>query len=613
MISWIRFDKIFSFIVLVGLGLGTGLLIGSMDAESSPASAGNGAPTTAVAAEPTVWTCSMHPQVQMPKAGQCPLCGMDLIPLESGPGGDDQPRRLEMTESSRALAEIASTPVVRRQPEMVISMVGKVAFDETRQAHITSWVNGRIDRMYVDYTGIAVKKGDHLVSIYSPQLVTAQKEFTQAMKVVEKLGSTASEFMRESGRSTVVAAEEKLRLLGLTPAQIDSFKNSGTVQDHVTTYAPIAGVVVDKSVQEGMYVKEGTRVYSIVDLTHVWILLDAYEMDLSWLRYGQRVTFEAQAFPGRMFEGRISFIQPTLDEATRTIKVRVNANNPDGTLKPGMFVRGKVKGMMASAGQVMDPSLEGKWISPMHPEVVRDQPGPCPVCGMALVSAESLGFVPGAPDEAPLVIPATAPLITGNRSVVYVEVPGMDNPTYEGRTVTLGARAGDFYIVVSGVAEGERVVTSGNFKIDSALQIQAHPSMMTPASPDHPGHTDTDHSDGSNPMAGSHHGPAVDSPGTAEPKAGSHHAPAVDSPGTADPMAGSHHGLKGDDPGQTPTSPSVIDLRRSPLERRQASDSGSPDSQPGATIALASPPPANTSADAGSDHSGSHSTEGGDQ
>jgi Cu(I)/Ag(I) efflux system membrane fusion protein len=171
-----------------------------------------------------------------------------------------------------------------------------------------------------------------------------------------------------------------------------------------------------------------------------------------------------------------------LDPETRTVKVRVNVPNPDGRLKPGMFVRAVVSSRIAAGGKVMDADLAGKWISPMHPEIVKNEPGTCDVCGMPLVRTESLGYVRVDPEKAdkPLVIPASAPLVTGTRAVVYVEIPGTDRPTYEGREVVLGPRAGDYYLVRAGLSEGQIVVTRGNFKIDSALQISARPSMMSP-------------------------------------------------------------------------------------------------------------------------------------
>jgi len=250
----------------------------------------------------------------------------------------------------------------------------------------------------------------------------------------------------------------------------------------VTIYAPIGGTVIERNGTEGMYVMTGEMIYRIADLSKVWVKLEAYEADLAWLHYGQTVTFTAEAYPGETFEGKISFIDPLLDPVTRTVRLRVNVDNHDGRLKPEMFVRGVVHAQVATSGRVMDPGLAGKWISPMHPEIVKDGPGACDICGMPLVRAEELGYVPAEakPEDMPLVIPASAPLITGKRAVVYVEVPGAEKPTFEGREVVLGPRAGDFYMVESGLEEGEIVVTSGNFKIDSALQILAKPSMMNP-------------------------------------------------------------------------------------------------------------------------------------
>ncbi|MGB8225883.1 MAG: heavy metal-binding domain-containing protein, partial [Sedimentisphaerales bacterium] len=171
----------------------------------------------------------------------------------------------------------------------------------------------------------------------------------------------------------------------------------------------------------------------------------------------------------------------TLDPQTRTINLRVNVPNPDGKLKPEMFVRAVVRSKVAMGGNIMDPNMAGKWICPMHPSVVKDAPGQCDICGMNLVKTETLGYVSAQkPELAPLVIPATAPLVTGKRAVVYVRLPDPNKPSFEGREVVLGPRAGDYYIVKEGLAEGESVVTNGNFKIDADLQIQAKPSMMSP-------------------------------------------------------------------------------------------------------------------------------------
>jgi Cu(I)/Ag(I) efflux system membrane fusion protein len=341
-----------------------------------------------------------------------------------------------------------------------------------------------------------------MVSLYSPELLTAQQELLQALRTVEELSRSDVDIVRKTADQTVAAARDKLRLWGLTTEQIAEIEKRDKADDHITIYAPEGGIVVNKNAQEGMYVKTGTRIYTIADLSHLWVNLQAYESDLMWLRYGQDVEFTTEAYPGVVFNGVISFIHPVLDEATRTVKLRVNVQNRDGRLKPGMFVRGRAQASVATEGRVMDPGLAGKWIGPMHPGIVKDHPGNCDICGMPLVKAESLGYVGKQPTDAdkPLVIPTSAALITGKRAVVYVEVPDAEKPTFEGREIVLGPRAGDYYLVRRGLAEGEMVVTRGTFKLDAELQIQAKPSMMTPA--------------GGQPPGGHHHGKNAEKTGT---------------------------------------------------------------------------------------------------
>jgi Cu(I)/Ag(I) efflux system membrane fusion protein len=386
-----------------------------------------------------------------------------------------------MTETAKQLAKIQTTPVVRSFAEAEIRMVGKIQYDETRLAYITAWVPGRLDRLYADFTGVTVKKGDHMVYLYSPELLSTQEELLQAKEAVNNLRESSS-LLRRTAQTTLEAAREKLRLYGLTEQQIKEIEATGETTDHLTIYAPIGGVVVHKNALEGMYVKTGTRIYTIADLSTLWVLFDAYESDLPWLRYGQEVEFTSPSLPGETFRATITFIDPVLNEKTRTVKVRAVVDNSEGKLKPEMFVSGVVRAKLNAHGDVLDVDLAGKWIGPMHPEIISDEPDTCTICGMPLVPAESLGFVTQvSSDEAPLLIPASAPLITGTRAVVYVQVTSDTNETvFEGREVVLGPRAGDYYVVKSGLKEGELVVTNGAFKLDSELQIQAKPSMMSP-------------------------------------------------------------------------------------------------------------------------------------
>ncbi|MDE0839977.1 MAG: efflux RND transporter periplasmic adaptor subunit [Kiritimatiellae bacterium] len=427
------------------------------------------------------WTCSMHPQIKQPQEGKCPLCGMNLIPVMAS-GDADAPtslRELKLSAAAIALADVETSLVERRFVTIDVRMVGKVEFDETRLAYLTAWVPGRLDRLYVDYTGVSVKKGDHMVSIYSPELIAAQEELLQAIDAVEDLKDSGVGRTQERAMNTVEASRDKLKLWGLTEAQIRAIESRGTADDHLTIYSPISGTVIHKNAQEGSYVTTGTRIYAIADLSRVWVKLDAYESDLAWLHYGQELSFETESQPGRVFRGTIAFIDPVLDEKTRTVKVRVNVDNAEGDLKPGMFVRATAFARIARGGNALAPDLVGKWISPMHPEIVKDGPGTCDICGMDLVPAETLGHVIDANAQAPLVIPASAALITGKRAVVYVRSQD-DERVFEGREIVLGPRAGKYYLVQRGLREGEHVVTRGAFKLDAELQLNAKPSMMTP-------------------------------------------------------------------------------------------------------------------------------------
>ena len=409
----------------------------------------------------------MHPQIRQSSPGSCPICGMHLVGVKVGVGVGDGPHRLSMNASSRALAEIQTTAVLRDFPEASVRMVGKLAYDETRVKSLTARFPARIDELYVNFVGIRVERGEHLAKVYSPALLMAQRELLTTYATDPESALTRS-------------VREKLRLWDLLPDQVDAIVASGVAVDHFILRSPIGGVVVSKKISEGDYVETGATLLRIVDLSELWLNLDAYESDLAWLRYGQRVTFTVEAFPGETFPGKIAFIEPEVNRKTRTVSVRVNVSNTDGRLKPGMFARGTVTARMAAGGRVHVPEIAGKWISPMHPEIVKDGPGQCDVCGMDLVPAEDLGYVDDAAENPPIVIPASAVLRTGKRAVVYLQRLDAERPTYEGREIVLGPRAGDFFVVHEGLEVGDRIVTKGAFKIDSALQIQAKPSMMNP-------------------------------------------------------------------------------------------------------------------------------------
>jgi membrane fusion protein, copper/silver efflux system len=399
-------------------------------------------PFSTLASEPehdhtteTVWTCSMHPQIQLPESGQCPICFMDLIEVVKESDKNRQSlRQISFDRRARKLAEVEVHPVTRGHAATEVHMVGKIDYDETRVGTITSWVNGRIDKLFVDYTGSQVRRGQAMANIYSPELVTAQAELIQALAAFKRTKTSENAIIRNTASRTLNASREKLRLLGLSSKQLEGIEQLGKPTNHITLTAPLSGIVIKKDVNEGMYVKTGSPIYTLADLKRLWIILEAYESDLQSISLGQQVDFTVESYPGTAFQGQVAYIDPLVNEKSRTIRIRLNVENSDGKLKPGMFVRA-----ISSSSAPTDSSAE----------------------------------------EAPLLIPISAPLITGKRALVYVQVENQPG-TYIGREIVLGARQGGFYQVKSGLMEGELLVTRGNFKIDSAIQLQARPSMMNP-------------------------------------------------------------------------------------------------------------------------------------
>ena len=463
--------------ILAGLGVVIALGFGYWLGETPPPEV----PSAEEQAKPAeVWTCSMDPQVALPGPGACPICGMDLILRASGSETGD-PARFTLGEEAKKIARVRTAPVERRAVSHSLRLVGEIGYDRTRLADITAWFPGRIDRMFVDYEGMRIRKGDHLYRIYSPALITAHAELLQAQRASKRLGAGASALLRESVARTLDAVRAKLKRWGLSSYQIKQLSKQKKASDRITLYAPTGGVVVERAKVEGTYVETGTRLYRIADLDWVWVEAWAYEHHLPWLRFGQRVSFTVDAMPGKVFEGRVSFIDPYLDPKIRANRVRISVANPDGQLKPGMFARVEIQAQLAGPGRLMDPELAGQYVCPMHPHVMSDEAGRCTVCDMRMVLAESLGYAAPDPNaELPLVIPATAPLLTGTRAVVYVEDLSAVEPTYTARSVVLGPRAGDQYVVLSGLMLGEQVVVEGAFKLDAELQIRAGPSMMNP-------------------------------------------------------------------------------------------------------------------------------------
>jgi membrane fusion protein, copper/silver efflux system len=455
-----------------------------------------------------IWTCSMHPQVRSAKPGKCPICSMPLIPVKpmaksaatntAETGASES--MLEFSDHARAMASVETVPVKRRKMSREIRAVGKVQYNETGLANITTRVEGYVERLFVDYTGVEVKPGDHLVEIYSPDLLVGQQELLVAL-----------ESQRNS--TLVESAKRKLVLWGLTQEQVDDLVRDKKVSDRITLFSPIQGTVTEKLVVQKAMVKPGEMLYRLANLESVWVYLDIYESELPWIQYGQMVETRSEAIPGQTFSGRVWFISPVLNEETRTVKVLLNINNTERKLKPGMFVSAVIRAELLANGKPAPTGIEGQWSCPMHPLVVLPQSGECPVCKMTLVQ------IPGTPasakpesDQLLISVPVTAVLDSGVRKLVYVEkTRGQFVPV----EIVIGPRTDDSYPVLSGLNEGDKVAVRGNFLLDSQFQIRGLPSLF--------------YKEGQAAVAGHQHGgsppPASPAAGSAKPQDHSQHKP----------------------------------------------------------------------------------------
>jgi Cu(I)/Ag(I) efflux system membrane fusion protein len=363
-----------------------------------------------------IWTCSMHPQIRMDKPGKCPICGMDLILLNQNSAEALDPDEIHFTKEAVQLANVLTSVVSKQKPIKEIRLFGKVQADERLIQSQVAHIPGRIEKLYINFTGESVRRGQIIALIYSPDLITAQQELLETAKT------------KQVYPEIYEAAKEKLFQWKLTSNQIEKIESLKKIKNNVEVYATSSGIVTAKQINVGDYVGQGSVLFEVTDLSKIWILFDAYESDLHFLKKGNSMDFKIQALPSDPFNGIISFIDPVIDPSTRVAKVRLEMNNQEGKLKPEMFATGFVK---ANLDQYQNK----------------------------------------------MVIPKSAVLWTGKRSIVYVKKPGND-PIFKIREIELGPMLGNSYVVEKGISEGEEIVTQSAFSVDAAAQLEGKPSMM---------------------------------------------------------------------------------------------------------------------------------------
>ncbi len=416
------------------------------------------------------YICPMMCTPPASKPGRCPVCAMELVVATSAASNDG----ISITVDAHARRVAGITTAVAKSEELqrTIRAVGTIEFDESRLSTIAAHADGRIEKLFANYMGVEVAKGDNLALVYSPQIYTAQAEYIAGLD-----NTILDAVVTESGGLSELA-KERLIEFGMTELQIQELSESRKPSSRIQLKSPQLGTVIEKNAVEGDYVKAGEPIFKVADLSTVWLILDLFPDDAALVRFGQIVQAEIQSIKDEVFTGRVAFISPTVNPRTKTVRVRVEVLNLDGELRPGDFATAKVTVPAMPLDEVYDPALAGKYISPMHPQLIRDTAGSCPLCGMDLIPTSELGFASQpVPGQEVITVPRDALLIAGSHAVVYVETePGR----FEIRQVSVGVLTDQKAVVTGGLTEGETVALNGNFLIDSQMQLIGNPSLIDP-------------------------------------------------------------------------------------------------------------------------------------
>ena len=396
-------------------------------------------PHASLAEAETTYTCPMHPSYRSTEPGHCPVCSMKLVPLEANVAKPDG-SGASMQEDAQTQAPsivirperqqqigLRFSPVMRTPATVEIRAVGKVAFDESRITHVHTKVSGWIEEVHVDFVGAPVEKGQPLFTMYSPDLVAGQEEYLLALRAERELGGSSFDRVASGSRALVESARRRLALWDMTPGQIRALEKRGEVSRTVSVFSPTSGIVTERAAyHHGRYVTPELDLYTIVQLDPVWVVANVFEYELPNVAVGQQAEATLPSDPSRApLRGKVSFVQPYLDPATRTAQVRFEFPNQDGALRPETFVNVSLRRDLGSA----------------------------------------------------LVVPTEAVMETGRAQYVFVD---RGEGRLEPRPIRTGPEVSGGRIVLEGLAEGDRVVTAANFVVDSESRLKGAFDAMTP-------------------------------------------------------------------------------------------------------------------------------------
>lgn len=367
-----------------------------------------------------LYTCGMHPDIITNEPGNCPICGMKLIPVkDSGNGTAAKEGAVTIDPVTVQNMNVKTAKVEEGTLTLEVNTNGLLQTDETKEYHVNARTEGWVENLYVNYTGQSIRKGEKLLDIYSPKLIAAQKEYIAALEYKKKLSGGTMSKVADGSEALIKAAHEKLVYFGMNDAEISELKSTSTIKEYVSISSPAAGTVINKGIVEGQKIMPGERLFHIANLSSIWVIADIYENEISAVNIGDKAFVTIPGYQGESFTGKVTFIYPTVNNTTHTIKIRIELYNTSGKLKPGMAADVNIEGRTSGVGPI---------------------------------------------------IPESAVILSGKNNFA---IASLGDGKFKPVPVELGMYASGKYRVLSGLEAGAKVVTSAQFLIDSESNLKA--------------------------------------------------------------------------------------------------------------------------------------------